>query len=427
MIVNLSIFYNFIVYLLELFKFYLVDKYLYGWELKSRNWKKMTLTVIGLLGIALFFTYLSDEINPLFVYIPFILVETCIWFNGVFWELIISNLTTIYLISAIDMMIHGMYVIFVELISTSVQLPAELVTSITTIVFLEVISHAIRYKMQGYIRKIPIQYYVLFICLATGNNILLGEFKRIINKGNTAICIVYIFVVLGVFLEMALLLMLAATREVYKEKDLLNQKYLQWQENHYRYLEQRETTTKKFRHDIRNHIFLLQHLLEKGDLVEAKQYVNQMEEHCTATGTSISVNNGIVDAILNKYAAECKEKIIDLNVNGHVPPECNIPSFDLCVIFSNLLRNAIEATEKCEEKKIILELRQVDDMFMLSIKNTYDGKIKRKNGSIQTSKRDVELHGYGLSNIKECVERNQGYMEIQEQESYFIVQICLMV
>ena len=195
------------------------------------------------------------------------------------------------------------------------------------------------------------------------------------------------------------------------------------QESHYRYLEQRETATKKFRHDMRNHIYILQHLLEQGKQEEAKQYAGEMEQHFNAMGTQISVNHGIVDAILNKYAAECEEKNIALSVKGYMPQECRISSFDLCVIFSNLLSNAIEATENCVEKRICLELRHEEGDFMSCIKNTYDGKLVEKDGSIQTRKQDKEMHGYGLANVKECVARNQGHMYIQTQEDEFVVSI----
>ena len=76
-------------------------------------------------------------------------------------------------------------------------------------------------------------------------------------------------------------------------------------------------------------------------------------------------------------------------------------------------------------KKINLELRHEDDMIMLCIKNTFDGKLEEKNGTIQTRKQDTQVHGYGLENIKECVERNQGQMDIREDKFYFVVTIYL--
>lgn len=420
-----DILYYFIVYFLEFTKFFLIDKYILGWKQKKWNWKRVIMAVSALLGMPLFFLYLSKQITPLIFYIPFLLIETFIVFEEVAWKLIFVTVTEMYVISVIDVMVQQMYIVLAEMLENYSQLPMEWLVSATTIMFLVTIIYAMRDKMQGYISRIPIRYYIIFICLDTGNGILLGEFKRNLIKGNMGLRVVFIFMVLGVFIELALLLILAATREVYKEKDLLNQRYLKLQESHYKYLEQRETATKKFRHDMRNHIYILQHLLEQGKQEEAKQYAGEMEQRFNAMGNPISVNHGIVDAILNKYAAECNEKNIDLSVKGYMPQECGISSFDLCVIFSNLLSNAIEATENCVEKRIRLDLRHEEGIFMLCIKNTFDGKLVEKNGSIQTRKQDKAMHGYGLVNVKECVERNQGHINIQQQEAEFVVTVFL--
>ncbi len=420
-----SVLYYLGVYLLEVIKFFLIDKYILAWKQKKWNWKRAIAAGSGLLGIAIFFSYLSEQINPLLFYVLFLVIETFIIFEELAWKKICVTLIEIYVISIIDAMLHQMYVVLLELLKSDLKLSMDILVSVTTILFLVFTIYAMGYRMQRYVRNIPVRYYVIFICLSTGNSIILAEFQRIIKTGTIQIRIAFIFIALGIFLELALLLILAATREVYKEKDLLNQKYLKWQESHYKYLEQRETATKKFRHDMRNHIYILQHLLEQRKLEEAKQYANELEEHFTVMGTPISVNHGIVDAILNKYAMECEEKQIHLLVKGYMPKECRVSSFDLCVIFSNILSNAMEATEKCMEKRINLELRHEENFFMLCIKNTFDGKLMQKNGSIQTRKQDKELHGYGLVNVKECVERNRGHMDIQQRENQFVVTIYI--
>ena len=420
-----GILYYLIVYIFEFIKFFLINKYMLGWQQKKWNWKRWIVAGSGFLGIAFFFSCGSQKINPLLFYILFLMIETLPMFEEVLWKMIFVTFIEIYAISMIDAMGLQMHTVLLKLLNWDVGLPMDLFVSATTILFLLVVIYAMGYKMWGTVRKISARYYVIFIMLATGNSVLLAEFQRIMKDGTIQLRITFIFIVLGIFLELALLLVLAATREVYKEKDLLNQKYLKWQERHYKYLEQRETATKKFRHDMRNHIYIFQHLLEQGKQEEAKLYASELEQHFTAMGTPISVNHGIVDAILNKYAAECEEKKISLSIKGYMPKECGVSSFDLCVIFSNVLSNAVEATEKCNDKKIWLYLRHEEGLFMLCIRNTFDGKLIEKNGNIQTGKKDKEMHGYGLLNVKDCVERNQGHMTIQHKEHEFVVTILL--
>ena len=69
-----NILYYVIENVLELVKFFLVDKYILGWQIKKWSWKRTVATVSGLLGIALFFSYLSEEINPFTFYMLFLII-----------------------------------------------------------------------------------------------------------------------------------------------------------------------------------------------------------------------------------------------------------------------------------------------------------------------------------------------------------------
>ena len=56
---------------------------------------------------------------------------------------------------------------------------------------------------------------------------------------------------------------------------------------------------------------------------------------------------------------------------------------DIVVILSNLLNNAIEACEKCSGKKFMkMKLVKEKDNIIISVKNTYDGKLNIKDGEI---------------------------------------------
>lgn len=421
----MGILYYFIVYFFEYTKFFLVNKYILNWRQKTWSWKRSVAATGGIAGIALFFFYLSEQMNPLACYILFVILETVILFEDITWKKICITLTEMFVIGSLDSMMQQMYVVLLDLLGIHLKWIVKLLVAPTTIFFIACIIYAMRDRMRGYITRIPKQYYILFVCLEIGNGMILGDMKLNLPEGNVTMHIAFIFIVLGVFLELALLMFLAVTREMYKEKDLLNQKYLKWQEDHYKYLEQRETATKKFRHDMRDHIYILQHLLEQGKQEEAEQYVNELEQHFLTVGTAISVNHGIVDAILNKYASECEKKHIALCVKGHMPQNCEISSFDLCVIFSNLLSNAIEGTENCSDKKIHIDLRHEEGIVMLCIENTFDGLLDEKNGKLQTRKVEKEIHGYGLANVRECVGQNQGHMDIRQQDKRFIVTIFL--
>ena len=227
--------------------------------------------------------------------------------------------------------------------------------------------------------------------------------------------ITYIIVVLGMFLQILMVLLLIISREDSREKENIAQKYLETQIEHYRYLENREVETKKFRHDLKSHIFALQFYLQGAQYEEMGMYLEEMRGTMEAFEKKISVNNNIVDAILNKCDAECKKMGIQFSVKGHFPVDCQISAYDLCTIFSNLLTNAQEAAQNGEKHQIFVSIRYTTDELIFCVENDYAGEILIKNGKIATKKITKIIMVWGWKMLKN-VSRNTTAMWISRQK-----------
>ena len=95
------------------------------------------------------------------------------------------------------------------------------------------------------------------------------------------------------------------------------------------------------------------------------------------------------------------------------------------VLLANLLNNAIEACEKCGEKRTIkVKFLQEDDNIVLSVKNTYVQPVQYINDEIVTSKTmNSEEHGVGIKNIINIVEKYNGTYVINSDNDEFIFSI----
>ena len=74
---------------------------------------------------------------------------------------------------------------------------------------------------------------------------------------------------------------------------------------------------------------------------------------------------GAVDAIISEWYQKAVEDGIAWDWSGRFPEETAFETFDLCVLFSNLLSNAVEAARQVEdgrEKKVQVACRMVQDM-----------------------------------------------------------------
>lgn len=237
--------------------------------------------------------------------------------------------------------------------------------------------------------------------------------------------IIYTLLILGILIQIILLIHMIKSRDLHKENERLARQYLENQTRYYEYLVQREEDTRKFRHDIRNHISMLNMLFQENKIDECKDYLQDLTAHYENIHSAISVNNCIADAILNKYYYEAQNHDIGLTVTGHFPVECNLPAYDICTIFSNLLENALKAVIDCDGKDISVGCRYTDTEILLSIENDSDYVELDANGMPHTSKNDVSQHGFGLKNVQQCVRQNNGHMSIQTNEKRFKVILSL--
>ena len=117
-------------------------------------------------------------------------------------------------------------------------------------------------------------------------------------------------------------------------------------------------------------------------------------------------------------------------------------------MFSNGLDNAIEACEKVEgERSISLSLRFTRNFYYIVLSNTMkessvalrskkrlEGKVAYEQsteneqvviGSRYTTKKNKELHGYGLENMERTVKKYDGTMHIVQEKNRFTVTIMV--
>ncbi len=284
----------------------------------------------------------------------------------------------------------------------------------------------VRKSKKRRMRHIKVSYAVALVLLAVADAFVLskqGMFIWEYAKQDERVLLEPAFLVeiIGVFVQFFAVFFLILSRDDSRERERITRKYLEAQVSHYAYLEQREIETKKFRHDIRGHIFALQTYLQNDQYDALEEHLEQMYGTMEAFGGRITVNNNVADAILNKYDAECKQKGITLKVEGHFPMNFQMSVYDLCTIFTNLLSNAVEAAQT----EIVLQIRCTDQEWHIEIENDYSGEVRVENGRIRTRKRDENFHGMGLENVNDCVERNHGIMDIRTKEQKFIVKIEL--
>ena len=195
----------------------------------------------------------------------------------------------------------------------------------------------------------------------------------------------------------------------------------------YRSISENFVKQRRRTHEYKNQILCIESLINTENYAELKNYIKNISGYLSTELDYIKTNNVIVDAILNSKYRETLEKGIMFIFQLNDLSTIGIEDEDIVVILSNLLSNAIEACEKYSGKKVIkLKFIKEGDNIIISVKNTYNGKLEIRDGEIQSSKlTDIDEHGIGINNIIDVIEKYQGSYTIQNDKEEFYFSIML--
>ena len=112
---------------------------------------------------------------------------------------------------------------------------------------------------------------------------------------------------------------------------------------------------------------------------------------------------------------------VDLKVEGSLPNDLRIDQYDLCVIFGNALVNAVEGAARVpSDRYASVRLGYYNNYIHIEVENS---SVLR--GRLRTSKKDKNSHGYGLVNIRECVDKLSGDVRVVQKEDSFLIDILI--
>ncbi len=247
-------------------------------------------------------------------------------------------------------------------------------------------------------------------------------------------------VVAGVIMGILLLLIMAAVFAVYSGY-LLAKRRKRQMEGHIRevdnyldmqmqFIEQDKENRQQMRqlkHDLRNHLQVIQELCAVRDYKAAEKYVESLYNKSGMTTVMNMTGNQVADIVLSAKKHEASERGIEFLCEGEFNSLAEIEPVDVCTIFSNVLDNALEAAEKVTNGKISIQGIKHKNYYILIVTNSIAGPVKIKNNQIVTIKKDKENHGIGLVGVRRTVEKYHGECLLSCENHEFITKVILLV
>lgn len=183
--------------------------------------------------------------------------------------------------------------------------------------------------------------------------------------------------------------------------------------------------TRQARHDMRHHFHTLQGFAAQEKWESLIKYLDEVQGSIPEGDLGLCENTA-VDSVAGYFAMRYREHGIPLTFELSLPPQLPVPETDFCSVLSNLLENAMEAgmqtAPERRQTRVAAHLYS-GHMVLLSVENTYDGKVREKDGVFLSSKRTGE--GVGLQAVLHTAEKNGGYARFHYGDGMFAANVIL--
>ena len=212
-----------------------------------------------------------------------------------------------------------------------------------------------------------------------------------------------------------------AQRARLQAKNEMLEGQIEAQKEHYLALTQQYENVRHMRHDISNHLYTMQILLEHGQTREAAEYAASVQAQNSFNSSLGQCCNPVIDAFIFHRAEELKKLGIEMQVDVKLPKVIGIENSELISAFGNLLDNAEEACIKTEKKYISVRAYMKNSYLNIETENTFP--ISRAEAK---SRRVPELdRGVGFHILNDLAETYDGDFSFHVQDDIFHASLIL--
>lgn len=222
----------------------------------------------------------------------------------------------------------------------------------------------------------------------------------------------------------------AYSKEVAKNLDLqyeydnLKADYISYK-NQRAEIERLHENTRRLKHDMKNHIMVAVSYLNSGDTQQAKDYLSAVLDNLNKSYSYIQTGNSVMNYIINSKLEYAHSQGIEFKAEIENLPFDKMGSVDFSALLSNVLDNAVEASQGSSNKFIYVAILKKRAYDTILVKNSIDSSVLEKNPQLLSSKKDNEQHGYGIKQIKAIAEKYEGIVDIYEEDNMFCVNVMI--
>lgn len=227
---------------------------------------------------------------------------------------------------------------------------------------------------------------------------------------NWKVVLLFMFLMISILIQAVLYHL---SKQKLREEITVQTELFQNQERYYELLLSREEKTKQFRHDWQNQLICLKELLKEESYLQCQEYIEKYMENTEEIQYVYHTGNKILDIALND---EIRKKDILVRWNGIVPENMEMTDIDICVLFSNLFRNAMAAARQTDQPWFYVNVKSEGSYLIFIMENAM---------VCEKGKKMVPETGIGIINIHKILKKYHGTIRYEVKTDRMIVKMIL--
>lgn len=358
-------------------------------------------------------------ILPLLVHIPNVLLLVMYYYKR--FSTAFSSVCTSYLLCQPPRWIYSMLAVIV---------PENVALRLCILLGLFILTYLFAFYLSQYISglfnkdaksvyifgSVPIFYYAINYFLEIKTNFWSISAPMITEFFRFLVCIVFLLFCVVYYKEYE------QKADLDLKEQIINISFEQ-QKKEMELIKEREQEIRIIRHDMRLFLNTLIMHIHQDDKDAALKLATTLVSNIEATTIQHYSNNNIVNYILSDYAAKFEKASIPFHATVELQ-ELRTDEIVFASILSNALDNALNATSTLptEKRNIKLLIKNANGKLLLSVRNSFQGKIIFSDGLPVSSKAG---HGYGTRSIRYMTEKTGGNCQFTIEDNEFVLRVVI--
>ncbi|MCD7883341.1 MAG: GHKL domain-containing protein [Lachnospiraceae bacterium] len=210
-----------------------------------------------------------------------------------------------------------------------------------------------------------------------------------------------------------------------EEERVQQESLLALQRTQYSQLSRHMQETRQARHDLIQHLRIINSFISTGSQEALRDYVENYELSLPPNTNRSYSKNYAVNTLVSYYAEEAERSSVDFTAKLNLPEPLPLNEAEFCSMLGNLLENALLACREVKDAAPYIRIlaKENNQKILLTVDNTSAKEPVTKDEQFLSSRH--EGYGLGTASVRTIAQRHHGSATFRYERGIFYASVIL--